>query len=66
MPRASLEGVGNILKEMAAGQRSPQDFVDMSLLDEIENEGFMQRLRCIGGPAMKIWLARDEGILSII
>lgn len=45
MPRANLDGIANILKEMAAPQRNPQEFVDMSLLDEIEKEGFMQRLR---------------------
>jgi ABC-type nitrate/sulfonate/bicarbonate transport system substrate-binding protein len=45
MPRANLEGIGNILKEMAAPQRNPQEFIDMSLLDEIEKEGFMQKLR---------------------
>lgn len=45
MPRANLDGIGNILKEMAAPQRTPNEFVDMSLLDEIEKEGFMQRLR---------------------
>lgn len=45
MPRASLEGIGNILKEMGAPHRNPQEFVDMSLLDEIEKEGFMQRFR---------------------
>ena len=45
VPRANLDGIGNILKEMAAPQRTPNEFVDMSLLDEIEKEGFMQRLR---------------------
>jgi len=30
---------------MNAAQRSPADFVDMSLLDELEKEGFLQRLR---------------------
>jgi hypothetical protein len=30
---------------MNASQRSPADFVDMSLLDELEKEGFLQRLR---------------------
>jgi len=45
MPRANLEGIANILKEMAAPQRNPQEFIDMSLLDEIEKEGFMQKLR---------------------
>ena len=45
MPRARLDGIKNILKEMNAPQRSPADFVDMSLLDELEKEGFLQRLR---------------------
>ena len=45
LPRPNLEGIKNILKEMAAPQRNPNDFLDMSLLDEIEKEGFMQRLR---------------------
>ena len=45
VPRTNLEGLRNILKEMAAPQRSPSEFVDMSLLDEIEKEGFMQRFR---------------------
>jgi len=43
--RPSLEGLRNILREMDAPQRNPGDFVDMSLLDEIEKEGFMQKLR---------------------
>lgn len=45
LPRANLEGVRNILKEMDAAQRNPADFVDMSLLDEIEKEGFLQKLK---------------------
>jgi NitT/TauT family transport system substrate-binding protein len=45
MPRPNLEGLKNILKEMGAPQRNPNDFLDMSLLDEIEKEGFMQKLR---------------------
>jgi NitT/TauT family transport system substrate-binding protein len=45
MPRPNLEGLKNILREMSAPQRNPQDFIDMSLLDEIEKEGFMQRFR---------------------
>lgn len=44
-PRANLDGIRNILKEMDAAQRNPNDFIDMSLLDEIEKEGFIQRLR---------------------
>ena len=45
VPRANLDGIRNILKEMDAAQRNPNDFIDMSLLDEIEKEGFMQRSR---------------------
>jgi NitT/TauT family transport system substrate-binding protein len=45
IPRPSLEGLRNILKEMGAPQRDPNEFVDMSLLDEIEKEGFLQKLR---------------------
>ena len=45
MPRPSLEGLRNILREMDAPQRNPQDFVDTTLLDEIEKEGFIQKLR---------------------
>lgn len=45
IPRTNLEGLKNILREMNAPQRSPSEFVDMSLLDEIEKEGFVQRLR---------------------
>ena len=45
MPRPSLEGLKNILKEMGAAQRNPSEFIDMSLLDEIEKEGFLQKLR---------------------
>ncbi len=45
LPRPNLEGLKNILREMAAPQRNPSEFVDMSLLDEIEKEGFMQKIR---------------------
>jgi ABC-type nitrate/sulfonate/bicarbonate transport system substrate-binding protein len=45
LPRTNLEGLKNILKEMGQTQRNPTDFVDMSLLDEIEKEGFMQKFR---------------------
>ena len=45
MPRPSLEGLKNILKEMGAPQRNPAEFIDMSLLDEIQKEGFLQKLR---------------------
>jgi ABC-type nitrate/sulfonate/bicarbonate transport system substrate-binding protein len=45
LPRTAPEGIKNILKEMGSPQRSPNDFFDPSLLDEIENEGFVQKLR---------------------
>ena len=45
VPRANLDGIRNILKELDAAQRNPNDFIDMSLLDDIEKEGFMQRFR---------------------
>lgn len=44
-PRANLEGIRNILKEMEAPQRNPADFIDMSLTEELEREGFFQKLR---------------------
>ncbi len=44
LPRPNLEGIKNILREMSAPQRNPSDFIDMSLLDEIEKEGFVQKL----------------------
>jgi len=44
-PRPNFEGIKSILTEMGAPQRAPGDFVDLSLLDEIEREGFLQRLR---------------------
>jgi ABC-type nitrate/sulfonate/bicarbonate transport system substrate-binding protein len=45
VPRPNLEGLKNILREMGAPQRNPNEFIDMSLLDEIEKEGFLQKLR---------------------
>ena len=44
VPRTNLEGIKHILKEMEAPHRNPADFTDMSLLDEIEQEGFLQTL----------------------
>ncbi len=43
-PRTELEGIKNILSSINAGQRSATEFVDMSLIDEIEKEGFVQKL----------------------
>ncbi len=45
LPHTNLEGLKNILREMNAQQRNPSEFVDMSLLDELEKEGFVQRFR---------------------
>jgi NitT/TauT family transport system substrate-binding protein len=44
VPRTEVEGVKNILAEIGASQREPADFFDMSLVDEIEKEGFVQKL----------------------
>ena len=43
-PRTELEGIKNILLSLDAGQKNPADFIDMSLIDEIEKEGFVQKL----------------------
>ena len=43
-PRTELEGIKNILTSIGAGQKNPTDFVDMSVIDEIEKEGFVQKL----------------------
>jgi len=43
-PRTELEGIRNVLNAIGQGQRNAADFVDMSLIDEIEKEGFVQKL----------------------
>jgi len=43
-PRTEMEGIKNILASIDAAQKNPADFVDMSLIDEIEKEGFVQKL----------------------
>jgi NitT/TauT family transport system substrate-binding protein len=43
-PRTELEGIKNILASIGSGQRNPAEFIDMSLIDEIEKEGFVQKL----------------------
>ena len=43
-PRTELEGIKHILTSIDAGQRNPSEFVDMSIIDEIEKEGFVQKL----------------------
>jgi ABC-type nitrate/sulfonate/bicarbonate transport system substrate-binding protein len=45
VPRTNPEGIKHILKEMDAANRSPGDFMDMSLLDEIEQEGFGKKFQ---------------------
>jgi ABC-type nitrate/sulfonate/bicarbonate transport system substrate-binding protein len=43
-PRTELEGIKNILVSIDASDRNPADFIDMSLIDEIEREGFIKKL----------------------
>jgi NitT/TauT family transport system substrate-binding protein len=43
-PRTELEGIKNILVSIDAAQKNPADFIDMSLIDEIEKEGFVHKL----------------------
>ena len=43
-PRTEPEGIKNILASIDAGDRNPADFIDMSLVDEIEREGFVKKL----------------------
>jgi len=44
VPRTEPEGIKNILASIGAAQRDPADFFDMSLVDEIEREGFVEKL----------------------
>ena len=43
-PRTELEGIKNILLSINEVNKNPRDFLDMSLIDEIEREGFVQKL----------------------
>jgi len=43
-PRTELEGIKNILASIGAAQKNPAEFIDMTLIDEIEKEGFVQKL----------------------
>jgi ABC-type nitrate/sulfonate/bicarbonate transport system substrate-binding protein len=43
-PRTEIEGIKNVLASIGAAQRDPGEFVDMGLIDEIEREGFVQKL----------------------
>jgi ABC-type nitrate/sulfonate/bicarbonate transport system substrate-binding protein len=44
VPRTEMEGIKNVLASIGAAQKDPGEFVDMSLIDEIEREGFVQKL----------------------
>jgi len=44
VPRTEVEGVRNTLEEVGEPHKDPSAFFDMSLLDEIEREGFIQKL----------------------
>ena len=43
-PRTEPEGIKNILISIGAAQKTPNEFIDMSLIDEIEKEGFVEKL----------------------
>ena len=44
VPRTEVEGIKNILVSIDAAKKDPGEFLDMSLIDEIEREGFVQKL----------------------
>jgi NitT/TauT family transport system substrate-binding protein len=43
-PRTEMEGIKNIMASIGASDKNPADFIDMSLIDEIEREGFVKKL----------------------
>ncbi len=43
-PRTEVEGIKNILVSIDAAHRNPAEFIEMSIIDEIEKEGFVQKL----------------------
>jgi NitT/TauT family transport system substrate-binding protein len=43
-PRTELEGIKNILVSIDAADKNPADFIVMSIIDEIEREGFIKKL----------------------
>jgi ABC-type nitrate/sulfonate/bicarbonate transport system substrate-binding protein len=43
-PRTEPEGIRNILSSIDTPKKDPGEFIDMSLIDEIEREGFVQNL----------------------
>jgi len=44
VPRTEVEGIRNILATIETPKKDPVDYLDMSLIDEIEREGFVQKL----------------------
>src|SRR5918994_1585954 len=44
VPRTEVEGIKNILASIDAAQKEPGEFLEMSLIDEIEKEGFVKKL----------------------
>jgi NitT/TauT family transport system substrate-binding protein len=44
IPRTEPEGIKNILISIDAANKDPAEFIDMSLIDEIEKEGFVKKL----------------------
>jgi ABC-type nitrate/sulfonate/bicarbonate transport system substrate-binding protein len=44
VPRTEMEGIKNILASIDAAQKEPGEFLEMSLIDEIEKEGFVKKL----------------------
>jgi ABC-type nitrate/sulfonate/bicarbonate transport system substrate-binding protein len=44
VPRTEAEGIKNVLASIGAAQKDPGEFVDMSLIDDLEREGFVQKL----------------------
>jgi len=43
-PRTELEGIKHILTSIDVSDKNPADFVDLSIVDEIEREGFIKKL----------------------
>ena|ERR1044071_4961601 len=44
VPRTEVEGIRNILATIDTPKKDPGEYLDMSLIDEIEREGFVQKL----------------------
>lgn len=39
-----MEGIKNVLASLDGSQQDPREFIDLSLIDEIEKEGFVRKL----------------------